>query len=172
MADGSVTPDMQSFSPSAADDRAFRDTLGCFATGVTVVTCQDAEGPLAITANSFAAVSLDPPLILWSPAKSSRRHDSFVAAEHFAVHVLAEDQLPLGRRFAMDGRDFTGLDWADDAGTPLLSDCLARFTCRRHATVPGGDHTVILGEVLQAAHRPGAPLIFARGAYGRFTGAS
>ena len=171
MADGSAaTRMMESFTPTPETQRAFRDALGQFATGVTVVTCHDADGPLAITANSFASVSLDPPLVLWSPAIASSRHDSFVAAERFAIHVLRADQRELGRRFARDGRAFDGLSWSRGPGdVPLLADCLARFTCTRHAVHPGGDHTLVLGEVTQCARAEGAPLIFAQGAYGRFT---
>lgn len=171
MADGMANAQtMDQFTPSADTERAFRDALGCFATGVTVVTCRDAEGPLAMTANSFAAVSLDPPLVLWSPAISSRRHDSFVNAEHFAIHVLSTDQHAMCRDFAMNGRAFDCAPWhEDDTGVPLLDGCLARFTCSKFAAHPGGDHTIILGRVTDVARSAGKPLVFAQGAYGRFT---
>lgn len=161
---------MQSFQPGPETARAFRNTLGCFATGVTIVTCQDSQGPLAMTANSFASVSLDPPLVLWSPAKTSSRYTSFVEAKNFAIHVLSEDQGELASHFAKDGRAFSDVPWeADINGAPLFPTCLARFTCRQHAAHDAGDHTIIIGEVTEAAHAAGAPLLFARGSYGRFT---
>lgn len=170
MADGTGAHDMDVFTPNPETQRAFRDTLAQFATGVTVVTCRDAQGPLAMTANSFTSVSLDPPLVLWSPAVTSSRHDGFVAAEHFAIHVLNSDQLDLGKGFAGNGRAFDGCAWSENAqGVPLLEGCLARFICTRYAVHPAGDHTLILGAVTECARGAGTPLIFAQGAYGRFT---
>ena len=87
-------------TPTSCDERAFRDALGRFATGVTIVTCNGPDGPMGITANSFASLSLDPPLVLWSPAKSSRRYEAFVNATEFAIHVASYDQLDLCRDFA------------------------------------------------------------------------
>lgn len=171
MADGSRdVQTMHSFQPGPDTARAFRNTLGCFATGVTIVTCQDSQGPLAMTANSFASVSLDPPLVLWSAAKSSSRYASFVKAQDFAIHVLSEEQGDLASHFAKDGRAFSDVVWEADAnGAPLFPICLARFTCRLHAAHDAGDHTILIGEVTEAAHAAGAPLLFARGSYGRFT---
>ncbi|MCV6586346.1 MAG: flavin reductase family protein [Marinibacterium sp.] len=159
------------FAPGPQSLRSLRDTLGCFGTGVTVVTTMCDLGPLAMTANSFAAVSLDPALVLWSPAKGSTRHAAFTGADHFIIHVMADDQLALAQHFAGDGLDFDGVDWApSDDGQPLLAGCLARFECARHAVHDGGDHSIILGQVLRAAHRPGTGLIFKRGEYGGFSG--
>ena len=157
----------QEFRPGPGSERAYRDALGAFATGVTIVTCRDDQWPLAITANSFASISLDPPLVMWSPAVSSSRHDSFVAAPRFAIHVLAADQLTLGRRFALDGRAFDGTDWEEGDGLPMLP-CLARFDCRHHAAHGAGDHTIVLGQVERVVQGEGAPLVFCQGAYGRF----
>lgn len=172
MADGGAFTPMQRFTPGPETARAFRDALGLYATGVTVITTGSAQGPVGITANSFASVSLDPPLVLWSPAKTSSRFDAFEAAEHYAIHVLAEDQTNLCGRFSRDGYDFEGLDWAADAqGTPLIEGCLARFECHRVAVHEGGDHLIIVGEVTGAEMRAGAPLVFASGRYGRFTAA-
>ena len=163
---------MTRFTPGPDTARDFRTALGQFATGVTVVTCRSEAGPLGITANSFASVSLDPPLVLWSPAKASQRCAAFEAAEHFAIHVLADDQLALCRHFAKQGTSFRGLDWQQGLhGVPLIDGCLARFECTRHAVHDGGDHVIILGRVTAAAMRPGNPLLFAKGAYGRFTDA-
>ena len=94
---------MTSFTPSPDHAGAFRAALGQFTTGVALVTTTTARGPLAMTVNSFTSVSLDPPLILWCPAKVSARHDGFVAASHFTVHVLREDQVDLARHFARQG---------------------------------------------------------------------
>lgn len=163
---------MTRFEPGADSARAFRDALGCFATGVTVITARSSLGPVGITANSFSSVSLDPPLVLWSPAKSSRRHEAFVAAEEFAIHILGTEQAEIALAFVRDGDAFAQFDSRDTAtGLPLLEKCLARFECRRFAAHDAGDHTVIIGEVLAAETRPGEPLVFARGQYGRFTGA-
>jgi len=160
---------MESFRPGPETARAYRDALGCFGTGVTVVTCTTPMGPLAMTANSFSSVSLDPPLVLWSPAIASSRHDAFVAAQTFSVHVLAADQLPLARAFARDGRDFSHVHWTESGlGTPVLPGAVARFDCQHHAAHPAGDHTIVLGRVAAAALRPGAPLLFVRGSYGGF----
>ena len=160
-------------TPSQMTERDFRDALGRYATGVTVVTTQTSLGPLGITANSFASVSLDPPLVLWSPARASRRFDAFAAASHYCIHVLGAEQMDLCNRFSTDGLDFDGLDWSENAqGAPILPECLARFECERTAAHDGGDHLIVVGRVLAFAHRLGAPLVFSGGAYGGFTGAS
>jgi flavin reductase (DIM6/NTAB) family NADH-FMN oxidoreductase RutF len=159
----------QSFVPGPDTERRFRDALGRFATGVTVVTALGAKGPVGITANSFASLSLDPPLVLWSPARSSRRFATFASARHFAIHVLAAEQFALGRHFARKGLDFDLPDVAfNPEGVPVLPGCLARFECRRQAVHDGGDHAIVVGEVLRAAARAGAPLVFSAGRYGGF----
>jgi len=159
----------ESFAPSHAEARRFRDALGQFATGVTVVTTLGPEGPVGITANSFSSLSLDPPLVLWSPARASRRFKAFADSMHFAIHVLGADQFALGRHFALQGLDFDlpGVG-ANAAGVPLLPDCLARFECRREAVHDGGDHALVVGRVERVCTRPGAPLIFSAGRYGGF----
>ena len=132
-------------------ERQLRDALGRFATGVTVVTTMTADGPLGITANSFASVSLKPPLVLWSPARKSWRFPSFEAASHFAIHVLSAGQQHLAESFALPGGDgFAGLDFAPGlGGAPLLAGCTARFECRHEAGYEGGDHLIVVGEVLR-----------------------
>ena len=160
---------MSRFIPGPDTTHDFRATLGRFATGVTVVTCQSARGPLGITANSFASVSLDPPLVLWSPAKNSSRHDIFVGAEHFCIHVLGKEQRDVCLKFVKDGLDFSDLSVTNDPnGAPLIEGCLAHFECRLHATHDAGDHTIILGEVEAAAARDGEPLVFSAGDFGGF----
>ena len=153
------------FNP-AEQSRAFRDALGRFATGVTVVTTAGPEGPLGFTANSFSAVSLDPPLVLWSPARSSSRFAAFAQAAHYSIHVLGADQRDLCERFARSDGGFEGLSHGLSAeGAPLLRGALARFDCARHAGYDGGDHMIIVGRVLRANFRDGAPLIFSQGGF-------
>lgn len=161
---------MTAFTPTLETQRAFRDALGCFATGVTIVTCKTETGPMAIAANSFASLSLDPALVLWSPAKSSRRFPAFEAAENYAIHVLNAEQAALCQTFARDGTAFEGVRWHEGAhGVPLIDDCLARFECHRSAIHDGGDHVIIVGEVTRAETNTGDPLVFSKGSYGRFT---
>lgn len=162
--------DMTHFVPGPRTAGLFRTALGSFATGVTVVTCRSEAGPLGMTANSFTSVSLDPPLILWCPARTSSRCAAFTGAERFAIHVLADGQRDLCRRFAADGLSFDGLDWdSDEQGVPRLAGCLARLECRRHAVHDGGDHAIVLGEVTAATLATGHPLVFSGGAYGGFS---
>jgi flavin reductase (DIM6/NTAB) family NADH-FMN oxidoreductase RutF len=170
MADGSPQEQRFSCAPGPESTREFRDALGRFATGVTVVTTASEIGPLGITANSFASVSLDPALVLWSPAKASRRYDAFVHAAHYAIHVLGAEQAALCKAFTGDGTSpFETLEWAPSAqGVPLIPGCLARFECAREATHDAGDHAIVLGRVTQADWGLGAPLVFSQGALGGF----
>jgi flavin reductase (DIM6/NTAB) family NADH-FMN oxidoreductase RutF len=156
------------FTPEA-DPRGFRNALGRFATGVTVITTATDAGPMGFTANSFAAVSLDPALVLWSPAKASARFDVFATAAFFTIHILGADQSDLGARFLRGGMGFDGLphDIAPE-GVPIIPGVLARFDCARHAQYDGGDHAIIIGRVLRAAYTDGAPLVFSQGGYGGF----
>ena len=161
--------DPVSFVPGPGMERDFRNALGTFATGVTVVTAQSEIGPLGITANSFASLSMDPPLVLWSPGKFSRRFDTFVRAPHFAVHILGAEQHELGAHFAKQGHDFDLPDVIENAqGVPVLPDCLAVFECAREAVHDAGDHAIVVGRVLAARYRPGVPLVFHAGSYGGF----
>ena len=169
MADGGIQTD--AIVPDAANARVFRDALGRFATGVTVVTIQGPDGPMGFTANSFSSLSLDPALVLWSPAKASQRYPFFAAARHYSIHVLGQDQADLPARFSKGGPGFDGLDWQVNAeGVPVLPGAIARFDCAQHATHDGGDHLIIVGQVLRLALEEGAPLVFANGRFGGFTG--
>lgn len=160
---------MDAFVPGPDTAREFRDALGRFATGVTVVTAMGDTGPVGITANSFASVSLDPALVLWSPAKSSSRFAVFAQANHFAIHVLGAEQRDMAAHFVRHGTDFDATGWeAGPGGAPLLPGCLARFACRRAAVHDAGDHVIVVGQVLEAAFRDGAPLVFQGAAYGGF----
>jgi flavin reductase (DIM6/NTAB) family NADH-FMN oxidoreductase RutF len=151
------------------EQRAFRDALGCYATGVTIVTTLDPEGRLlGITANSFSSVSLDPPLVLFSLARKAYSFDAFQRARHFAVNVLAEDQSDLSDTFARARAD----KWAGvrfdvwDTDCPIITGALAQFECRTHSTHDGGDHMVFIGAVERMAiDSSKRPLIFHRGRY-------
>lgn len=143
-----------------------RDALGRFATGVTVVTTMTAEGPLGITANSFASVSLTPPLVLWSPARKSSRFPAFEAASHFAVHVLGANQRALAEHFA-EASDFAQVDFAQGPGdVPMIEGCVARFACFHEVAYDGGDHLIVVGRVLAMETNDQPPLLYYRGAYG------
>lgn len=156
---------MDGFNP-AEDQRRFRNALGSFATGVTVVTAPSEEGPVGITANSFASVSLDPPLVLWSPAKASNRYKYFRHAPRFSIHVLDGHQQELCNGFARAADAFDGLDWAECAhGVPQIAGCLARFDCTQYGVHDAGDHVIIVGKVREAAFRDGTPLMFHGGKF-------
>jgi flavin reductase (DIM6/NTAB) family NADH-FMN oxidoreductase RutF len=151
------------FYPSE-DRRAFRNALGRFTTGITVVTTQTKEGPVGITVNSFSSVSLDPPLVLWAPDKSSNRYDDFINAKTYAIHVLGNDQRTICEGFAKSKTAFGSLDYAiDDNGLPVIAGCLAVFKCVFFKQVDAGDHSIIIGEVIEATERLGAGLTFANG---------
>lgn len=157
------------FTPTPDQSHAFREALGCFGTGVTVITAQTDDGPRAITVNSFASVSLNPPLVLWCLARESNRFDTFSTCTHYSIHVMAQDQQDQALRFARDGVDFTHAEWTtDEADRPQLANCLARFDCRLHARHEAGDHLIIVGHVDQVMYRTGKGLIFKRGQFGGF----
>lgn len=154
-------------------NRALRDTLGQFATGVTVVTTRDAAGmPVGMTVNSFNSVSLEPALVLWSIDKQSLGYDAFTRQEHFAVHVLKADQQHISNLFAGRGADkFGQVHWHPGPdGVPQLDDCAAHFHCRLAQCIDGGDHTILLGEVLEFTANGGEPLVFHRGCYRALAG--
>jgi flavin reductase (DIM6/NTAB) family NADH-FMN oxidoreductase RutF len=150
------------------DTKSFRQCLGRFATGVTVVTCADARGnPCGITANSFSSVSLDPPLVLWNVAKSANSLEAFLNAEHFAINVLSAEQENLSAHFAQsDHMLFDGVEHnLSELGVPMLPDTLACFECRTYQVHDCGDHYIVIGEVI--AYRAGdmSPLLFYAGNY-------
>ncbi|MFV0492588.1 MAG: flavin reductase family protein [Pseudorhodobacter sp.] len=158
--------------PSAAafDTRAFRDALGRFSTGIVLVTIEGEEGPEGFVANSFASVSLDPPLVLWSPARAASRFDDFATARHFAIHVLGQENATHCQNFARRGMGFQDLPFSrNDEGVPVLPGTLARFECEQHATHDGGDHLIVLGRVLRFTAQDGAPLLFSQGRFAGLT---
>lgn len=150
------------------DKKEFRNALGAFVTGVTIVTTRDAEGrPVGLTANSFNSVSLDPPLVLFSLALDSANLPAFRQAESWAVHILSVDQQDLSNRFASRGADkFSGLDFADGPeGAPLLPGCTARFGCKATFEYEGGDHAIFVGEVIDFTKSDSLPLAYHGGRY-------
>lgn len=156
---------------AGSDPRTLRDALGCFATGVTVVTTLDEAGqPVGLTANSFSSVSLDPPLILFCLARASTNVDRFRQAEHFAINVLHIGQQPTSGVFARSHADrFQNVAWETwDTGAPILSGALASFECGTEQIVEAGDHLVIIGRVRRARFEPRRdPLLYFRGKYRR-----
>lgn len=148
-----------------------RQALGRFATGVTIVTAAGTDGNrVGLTVNSFASVSLDPPLILWSIERRSPSFEVFQTASHFCVNVLAAEQEHLCRRFSSPREDkFDGVPDADGlGGSTKLSGSLACFECRNHQHIDGGDHIIIIGAVEAFSHRSGDPLVFFDGRLARW----
>ncbi|MCX2525362.1 flavin reductase [Larsenimonas rhizosphaerae] len=150
------------------DTRDFRSALGKFATGVTVITARDGDDDHGVTASSFNSVSMDPPLILWSIDKGAYSLDAYRHAEHFVVNVLGNEQVDISNRFARRGEDkFAGI--AIDKGlgdVARVTGAAAHFECRTWAVYEGGDHLIIVGEVLRYAYRnEGSALVFHNGRY-------
>jgi len=150
------------------DARAFRNALGQFATGVTIVTARGAVGDcVGATVSSFNSVSLDPPMVLWSLDKRAQSRTAFETSTHFAVHVLTLEQKELAERFAKRGVDkFEQLECRPGLGqVPLLGGCAACFECATRHRYDGGDHVIIVGEVERFEHVTGSPLLFHGGAF-------
>ncbi len=146
-----------------------RAAFGHYATGVTIVTARGPTGEhVGMTANSFTSLSLDPPLLLWTIARRSSNFEAFRAAPGFAVHVLHDGQQSLARVFSAREVDrFKGIEThAGRCGAPLLGDFHACFECETYARHDGGDHLIIVGQVVSMEQRDGSPLLFYRG---RFT---
>jgi len=151
-----------------ATERAFRDALGCYATGVAVLTSLSPEGlPFGLTINSFSSLSLDPPLILWSLRKQSPLAGSFAEGQAFTVNVLSADQPAMARQFATPRDDrFEGVAWCTGpGGTPHLEGVAAAFDCRVWARHSAGDHELLIGHVDHFVATPAAPLLYVRGAF-------
>jgi flavin reductase (DIM6/NTAB) family NADH-FMN oxidoreductase RutF len=156
---------------SAIDPRDFRNALGTYATGVTIITAAGPDGkPVGLTCNSFASVSLNPPLVLWSLLIYSPNMGVFQNASYFAVNVLGESQQDLARQFATSSEDkFAGVAWQPGlGGAPLLSGTVANFQCRSADRYYGGDHVIFLGAVEAYTYNHHESLLFARGKFGQF----
>jgi len=157
---------------SSFTQRDLRDAFGVFATGVTVVTGVRPDGvPVGVTVNSFASVSLEPPLLLWCLARLSSAASAFTPAAPFAVHVLSHHQLDLARHFARRTHEKFDLGTAagDPREPPRLTEALCRFNCRVQTVHEGGDHLIIVGEVLEIARALGTPLAFHASRFGSFS---
>jgi flavin reductase (DIM6/NTAB) family NADH-FMN oxidoreductase RutF len=156
---------------SGHDPRTLRDALGCFATGVTVVTCVDDGGrPAGLTVNSFTSVSLEPPLLLVCIHKKAASAAALTSASHFAINVLQTGQQPASITFSTRVEDrFGTTPWScGEAGAPILKDSLCVFECERFALYDGGDHHILVGHVVKASFDAGLdPLLFFRGRYRR-----
>jgi flavin reductase (DIM6/NTAB) family NADH-FMN oxidoreductase RutF len=147
----------------------FRAALGMFATGVTIVTARDAAGHrIGLTANSFNSVSLDPPLVLWSLARSAGSMPAFTRGSHYAINILAAEQHELAERFSRKEADrFAGVVFREGSGgAPILEGAAAVFECFNRSRYTEGDHVIFVGEVERCERREGAlPLIFHGGRY-------
>lgn len=166
-----VPADEYSRDRSGLDARDFRNALGTFATGVTIITAAASDGtPVGLTCNSFASVSLNPPLVLWSLLIHSPNMSVFQNASHFAVNVLGASQQALATQFAKSAEDkFAGIHWRPGLGqAPVLADMVATFECRSVDRYYGGDHVIFLGSVEAYAYTACEPLLFAQGGFGRF----
>lgn len=144
------------------DPQHFRDCLALWPSGVTVCTARDAHGPVGITAASFSSLSLDPPLVLVCIDRKARSHDGLVGAGGFVVSVLSEDQSDLSQRFAHPGPEkFQGLGLEEGPfGAPLPPLGTARLACARHEALEGGDHTILVGRVLEVETTDRRPLLY------------
>jgi flavin reductase ActVB len=155
------------------DQMAFRNAMAQFASGVTIVATREEDGnPKGFTASAFSSLSLDPPLILVCLDRKADSHPAFERAEHFTVSILAEDQAQAALRFAKSGSDKFGgfeVEQGSITGMPVIPDALVHLECRMHDRLRGGDHTILVGEVL-FAHTDDArrPLIHHNRRFGAF----
>jgi flavin reductase (DIM6/NTAB) family NADH-FMN oxidoreductase RutF len=148
----------------------FRNALGCFATGVCLITVNDSRsGSLALTANSFSSVSLEPPLVLWNIQSDSDCFREYTECAHFGISVLCQDQDVLSSHYARKGNHTISRDdfETDLRGIPRLKKAVASFSCELSALHEAGDHHVVIGKVLDFRTSNEAPLLFHGGAYGR-----
>ncbi len=150
----------------------FREALGKFATGICLVTAEDPSlGSMAITVNSFASVSLDPALVLWSIQNTSEHANLFTKSPHFGISILSDQQQEISAQYAKKGHHSVSPNQFSKGayGEPKLVDAIAHFSCMLHAVYPGGDHQIIVGEVREFACFEEAPLIFYEGKYQRLS---
>ncbi len=169
MMQDNTAPDWTNVPLDGGGQRELRRALGCFATGIAVITTRTCDGRIeGLTANSFSSVSLDPPLVLWSLQSRAPSLDGFTNSGWFAVNVLTASQHHLSRHFATPAVDkFAGLDWTPGlGGCPVLAGTLARFECSVHGTMAAGDHVIFIGRVGRVGFRDGVPLLYSAGSYG------
>jgi 3-hydroxy-9,10-secoandrosta-1,3,5(10)-triene-9,17-dione monooxygenase reductase component len=155
---------------SGFDQARFREVLGHFATGITIVTATDDGEPVGFSCQSFAALSLDPPMVILAPAKSSTSWPRIARAGSFCVNILGEHQEAVCRAFAVSGgKKFDGVDWSPGVtGSPLIEGSLATVECTLGAIYEGGDHELVTGHVVDMEIGKGSPLLFYRSGFGRF----
>lgn len=148
-------------------DRAYRACLGSFATGVTVITSQTDAGPVGVTANSFSSLSLEPRLIMWALARTSRSYAAFRAADRFVVNILGADQISVSQAFSSrHGDKFASIAWKASSFGPVIEGASAVLFCHREALHEGGDHVILIGRVVDFDSRKKDGLLFVRGRYG------
>ena len=155
---------------SGLDQARFREVLGHFATGVTIVTASEDGVPVGFSCQSFAALSLDPPMVILAPAKSSTSWPRIAQAGSFCVNILGQHQESVCRAFAVSGGNkFDGVDWTPGVtGSPLIDGSLATLECTLGAIFEGGDHEIVTGHVVDMEIGKGSPLLFYRSGFGRF----
>jgi 3-hydroxy-9,10-secoandrosta-1,3,5(10)-triene-9,17-dione monooxygenase reductase component len=155
---------------TAFDQARFREVLGHFATGITIVTATEEGAPVGFSCQSFAALSLDPPMVILAPAKSSTSWPRIARAGAFCVNILGEHQEAVCRAFAVSGGNkFDGVEWTPGVtGAPLIDGSLATIECTLGAIYEGGDHELVTGHVVDMEIGEGSPLIFYRSGFGRF----
>lgn len=155
--------------PATVSPEGMREVLGHFASGVVVITAIDTAGPIGFTCQSFASLSLDPPLVSFSPARTSSTWPKIRETGRFCVNVLAEGHEEISNRFARSGTDkFAGVRWRrNGSGLPVLAEVCAWIECTLHNEFDGGDHTIAVGRVRGlATGSTHPPLLFHRGGYG------
>ena len=158
--------------PTAIDARRFRDTLGHYASGITIVSGIEDGAPIGFTCQSFYSVSVDPPLVSFSVMKTSTTYPRIAADGKFAVNVLAHDQRAVSNQFARKGTDkWAGIDWSPAAsGNPVIADTLMWVDCEIWAEHEAGDHLIVIGRVVEMSpaewhERDTEPLLYFKGAY-------
>lgn len=150
------------------DPERFKEAMGCFATGVTVVAGIEGGRPVGFTCQSFVSLSVAPPFVAVAPARSSTSWPRIARAGTFCVNVLADQQVEVGRRFAVSGGDkFEGVEWrpAPITGSPVIDGSLAWVDCEVELVHDAGDHELIMGKVLDLGTGEGSPLLFYRSAF-------
>jgi flavin reductase (DIM6/NTAB) family NADH-FMN oxidoreductase RutF len=148
---------------------SFREALARFASGVVIVTGHSPEGPVGFTVSAFSSVSLEPPMVLFCVGKTASAYAGILAAPLFGISVLEEKQADVAQRFARHGVDrFEGVSLRAGTSVPLLEGALAQLECRPHIVHDAGDHTIVVGEVLEAHWSPGAPLLHYERRFGAF----
>jgi flavin reductase (DIM6/NTAB) family NADH-FMN oxidoreductase RutF len=155
---------------NSTNEAVFKEVMGNYPTGVTVVTTVDENGvPLGLTVNSFASVSLDPLLVLWSIDKRVSTYDIFTKTEKFAVHVLANDQSDICSLFASKGTDrFKNCDWKlSENNLPIIAGAAGVMQCKTFKTIEAGDHTILIGEIVDIQSESKEPLLYHKRKFGK-----